>query len=147
MTKKSRLSFKLLVLASFLLSLAISTACVKDGSTASVSATAANMVTDTRTFSVAAGKSVVFYVRAEPKDAMEASFNIQGGDDDVDVYVKDPLGNFTVEKKRATDTGAFAFFSTATGYHQVVFDNTFSTSANKLVWLKINHPGRGGIVP
>ncbi|MBI2934587.1 MAG: emp24/gp25L/p24 family protein [Chloroflexi bacterium] len=121
-------------------------ACIKDGPTTASSAAAA-AVSDTRTFAVAAGKTTVFYIRTEPKDAVEASFTIQGGDDDIDVYVKDPMNNMVVDRKRATDTGALAFFSTATGYHQLIFDNTFSTSTNKLVWLKINHPGRGGIVP
>lgn len=146
MKKKSWLFSKLIVTTLFVILLTPLAACIKDTSPAASSATA-NVVTDTKTFSVAAGKTMVFYVRAEPKDAMEASFTIQGGDDDIDIYVKDPLGNLVVQKKRATDMGALAFFSTATGYHEIIFDNTFSTSTNKLVWLKINHPGRGGIVP
>lgn len=145
MEKKTWLSKNMMIFLAVLLLPAMLTACYKEPSPAA-SATA-SMVTDTKTFGVGAGKITTFYVRAEPKDAIEASFTILGGDDDIDVYVKDPLGNLVVEKKRATDMGAFAFFSTATGYHQVIFDNTFSTSANKLIWLKINHPGRGGIVP
>lgn len=135
-----------MVLVLVLLLLTPLAACVKDGSNAAVSAPS-NLVTDSKTFAVAAGKTVVFYVRAETKDPFEASFTIQGGDDDIEVYVKDPMGNLVVEKKRATDMGALAFITTATGYYQIIFDNTFSTNANKLVWLKINHPGRGGIVP
>lgn len=113
----------------------------------SVSSAPSATVTDARTFGVAAGKTYTFFVRSEPKDPIEASFTVMGGEDDIDFYVKDPLGNLVVERKRATNAGAFAFFSNATGYHQVIFDNTFSTSANKLIWLKINHADRGGIVP
>ncbi len=119
--------------------------CTKEVTPASSAPSAT--VTDARTFGIAAGKTYTFFVRSEPKDPLEASFTIMGGEDDIDFYVKDPLGNLVVEKKRATDAGAFALFSNATGYHQVIFDNTFSTSANKLIWLKINHAGRGGIVP
>ncbi len=146
MVINSRLPYRFFFLPVVLLVVASLTACIKDTTAANGNAPQ-NMVTDTKTFAVGAGKTMVFYVRAEPKDAIEASFTIQGGDDDIDVYVKDPLNNMAVEKKRATDMSALAFFSNATGYHQIVFDNTFSTNSNKLIWLKINHPGRGGIVP
>lgn len=140
---------KTLIIVSLMIMLALLlvplSGCSKE--TTQVPSAPSAMVTDTKNFAVAAGKTYTFYVRSEPKDPMEASFTIMGGEDDIDFYVKDPLGNMVVEKKRATEAGAFAFFSNATGYHQVIFDNTFSTSANKIIWLKINHAGRGGIVP
>ncbi len=143
--QKKTWPLSLSLLAVFAILSAALTSCYRDGTTAAGAATTS--ITDSRTFAVAAGKTMTFFVRLEPKDTVEASFTIQGGDGDIDFSVKDPINTLVVEKKRATNMGAFAFFANATGYHQVVFDNTFSTTANKIIWLKISHPGRGGLVP
>ncbi|MDP2720194.1 MAG: emp24/gp25L/p24 family protein [Dehalococcoidia bacterium] len=142
---KSKTYQKILVLLILIVLLIPLSACSRKSD--AVSNSGPSMVTDAKTFPVGAGKTYTLYIRTEPKDSIEASFNIMGGEHDIDFMVQDPVGNLIMEKKRATDTGAFAFVAAAKGYYQVTFDNAFSTQSNKLVWLKITHPSTGGIVP
>ncbi len=133
----------ILIIILFVLSIATLTGCSKATTSLPNTSTSSSMITDEKSFAVPTGKTFTFYVRVEPKDSVEASFTIMGGEHDIDFFVQDPLGNLIVEKKRATATGAFAFVAAAKGYYQIIFDNTFSTQNNKLVWMKITHPSTG----
>ncbi|MBI2909253.1 MAG: emp24/gp25L/p24 family protein [Chloroflexi bacterium] len=95
-----------------------------------------------QTFNVKPGTIERWSVPAISGNKVEGAISIKGGSgNDVDVWIRDPLGNTVQDLGRISGQKTFSFTARISGEYQLVLGNAFSVLSSKeaTLSLKISH--------
>ena len=86
-------------------------------------------------FLVLALQTNTIVVKLEEREVLSGYMTVEGGENDIRVYVKDDFGNTTVNIGEISRTFHFSFLALASGFYTIYFDNSESVSVNKKIKL------------
>ena len=91
--------------------------------------------TEVETFQVNPSNSMMYVFDLNSGRKVTGSFLVEGGNNDINFIVTDPVGNTIIDLGRVTGGGSFEFTASRDGNYTVTFDNSFSISTSKTVTM------------
>jgi hypothetical protein len=91
--------------------------------------------TEVETFQVSTSNSKMYVFDLNSGRKVMGSFSVDGGNNDVNFKVTDPVGDTIIDLGRVAGGGSFEFTASRDGNYTVIFDNSFSVSTSKTVTM------------
>jgi uncharacterized integral membrane protein len=91
--------------------------------------------TEFETFQVSASNTMMYVFDLNSGRKITGSFSVEGGNNDINFKVTDPVGNNIIDLGRVDGGSSFEFTANRDGNYTVIFDNSFSISTSKTVTM------------
>ena len=92
-------------------------------------------VSQTSSAIILAGQMKNMTLFLDKGDYVSGSFNVTGGNEDIDFSIRDPTGKEILSSVRVQKGGTFTLTPDQSGAYTIVFDNSFSSNADKGIVL------------